>query len=121
MSSNKLIYDCDYTYYKNQANKNKLEYLLSPDKYSNFSQKFVDRGIVGGTNVNINETNLVDIESELKNINRVASKSAYDGYPDTNYKEVKTILVNDGVSSGKNLESSSMFDFSNLLLPENNK
>ena len=117
MSSNKLIYDCDYTYYKNKQNKNKLEYLLSPDKYYNLNENTINRGIVGGTNIGVPSKNLVDIESELKGVNRIASKSAFNGLPNEN--NYNSVLVQPGVNAGKNLKNINMFDYTNLLLPEN--
>lgn len=117
MSSNKLIYDCDYTYYKNKENKNKLEYLLSPDKYYNLNENTVIRGIVGGNNIGVPYNNLVDIESELKGVNRIATKSAFKGLPDENVNN--NVLVPPGFNTGQNLKSINMFDYKNLLLPEN--
>ena len=118
MSSNKLIYDCDYTYYKNKQNKNKLEYLLSPDKYYNLNENTISRGIVAGNNIGVPSTNLVDIESELKGVNRIASKAAFRGLPDENVN-TNSVLVQAGVNTGQNLTSINMFDYKNLLLPEN--
>ena len=126
MSSNKLLYDCDYTFYKNNENKNKLSYLLSPDKYYNINQSRINRGIISGNDVSINTGNLVDLESELKGVNRIASKAPNNKFPN-NTLELDNYFIRhsefdlDIIETKKNhLKSIDMFDYSNLLLKENN-
>ena len=74
MSFNRLTYDnCSY---KTNLSENisQLSYLLDTVKYENCSKCRNELGLVGGTNVSQVAGNLVDLESDLFNIDRSGSK-----------------------------------------------
>ena len=126
MSSNKLIYDCDHTFFKNLENRNQMQYLMSPDKFYNVNQYRIHRGIISGNDISINKGNLVDLESELKGVNKIASKSPNNKYPNNtielnNYYIRHSDFDVDVINIAKHdLQTVDMFDYSNLLLPDNN-
>ena len=125
MSSNKLIYDCDHTVLKNLENKNQMQYSLSPDKFYNVNQVRINRGIISGNDVSINKGNLVDLESELKGVNKIASKAPNNKYPHNTMQLNKYYIRHNDFDvdviniAKKDLQTVDMFDYSNLLLQEN--
>lgn len=74
MSFTNLRYDnCDYKYQLKQS-MTPLQYHLDPVKFENSMPCRIELGIVGGNNVSLPRGNLVDVESELRGITRVASR-----------------------------------------------
>ena len=73
MSLNRLIYD-DCAYAKRiKESTDPVNYMLNPIRYENCNKCRVELGILGGTNVSINEGNLVDVESDLSGRVRLLS------------------------------------------------
>ena len=74
MSFNRLRYDnCAYTHELNES-VGTLAYVLDPSKYENCNKCRMELGIIGGTNVSHIKGNLVDLENDLRNQTRAASK-----------------------------------------------
>ena len=74
MSFNRLMYDsCSYKKTVEESTGT-LSYMLNPIKYENCSKCRVEFGVLGGTNVSHTKGQLVDTESELRNITRMNSK-----------------------------------------------
>jgi hypothetical protein len=73
MSLNRLIYD-DCAYAKRvKESTNPMNYMLNPIRYENCNKCRVELGLFGGTNVSINDGNLVDVESDLSGRVRLLS------------------------------------------------
>ena len=73
MSLNRLIYD-DCAYAKRiKESTDPVNYMLNPIRYENCNKCRVELGVVGGTNVSINDGNLVDVESDLSGRARLLS------------------------------------------------
>ena len=74
MSFNRLMYDsCSYKKSVEESTGT-LSYMLNPIKFENCSKCRVEFGVIGGSNVSHTKGQLVDTESELRNITRVNSK-----------------------------------------------
>jgi hypothetical protein len=74
MSFNRLHYDtCAY---KNDLAQSvgTLGYMLYPGRYENMSNSRIEFGIVAGNDVSIIKGNMVDLESDLRNQTKLASK-----------------------------------------------
>jgi hypothetical protein len=70
MSFNRLRYDqCAYQKDLSQSTSS-LNYTLDPNKFYNCNDCRVEFGLVGGNNVSITNSNMVDLESDLFNITR---------------------------------------------------
>lgn len=66
MSSNRLTYDdCSYKQSLKQS-VSPLSYTLDPIRYEHTNKCRMELGIVGGTAVSHNKSNLVDVENELR-------------------------------------------------------
>ena len=63
MSSNRLIYTCEYKCLRVTESVGTLEYVLNPLQYENVNKCRIEFGIVGGNNVSQVKGNLVDLES----------------------------------------------------------
>jgi len=73
MSFNRLIYDpCAYAKNLDQQSSI-LTYNLDPNKHYNCNPCRMGFGILGGNVVSLDNTNLVDLESELRNQTRLNS------------------------------------------------
>jgi hypothetical protein len=71
---NRGLYDsCNYQK-RLEENQGMLGYNLDSNKFYNCNQKRVDFGLLGGNNVSQSTDNLVDLESDLRNITRLYSK-----------------------------------------------
>ena len=57
-----------------QESVSPLEYQLNPQKYEHCKKCRIELGVVGGTNVSHADGNLVDVESDLRNITRASSR-----------------------------------------------
>ena len=80
MSFTNLRYDeCDYKHQLHQSTT-PLGFQLDPVKYENCSPCRMELGIVAGNNVSLPRGNLVDVESELRGISRIASRCATMNY-----------------------------------------
>ena len=74
MSFNRLQYDnCAYTHQLHES-VGTLAYILDPSRYENCNKCRMEFGLVGGTNVSHIKGNLVDLETDLKGITRLATK-----------------------------------------------
>jgi len=74
MSFNRPIYDsCAYNKRLDESS-NVLTYRLDPNKFYNCNPCRIGFGVVGGNNVSLNDTNLVDLESDLRNQTRLYSR-----------------------------------------------
>jgi|SaaInlV_165m_DNA_3_1040750.scaffolds.fasta_scaffold72493_1 hypothetical protein len=74
MSYSRTIYDkCAYAK-QLQESVSPLEYQLNPQKYEHCKKCRIELGVVGGTNVSHADGNLVDVESDLRNITRASSR-----------------------------------------------
>ena len=70
MSFNRLRYDqCAYQKDLSQSTST-LNYSLDPNKFYNCNDSRVEFGLLGGNNVSITTSNMVDLESDLFNITR---------------------------------------------------
>ena len=70
---NRLIYDkCAYQQKLNSSTA-PGNYIMYPGKYEHCSKCRIQLGQVGGNAVSLYDGNMVDLESDLFNINRVAS------------------------------------------------
>ena len=88
MSSNRLLYDqCEYTQ-RLGGNTNQLSYTLDPLQYVNPNQCRMELGVVGGNNVSQIKGNIVDLESDLKNITK-----KYSECPSQKFKSLCENLV----------------------------
>lgn len=65
--------DCAYQKELNE-NQNVLHYNLDANKFYNCNPTRIDFGLLGGNNVSQSSENLVDVESELRNQNRLYSR-----------------------------------------------
>ena len=74
LASSQLIYDEDASRIRTKQSTQPLNYLLNPLKFSNCHSCRIEFGIVGGRDVSLNNTNLVDLESDLSGRTRVLSK-----------------------------------------------
>ncbi len=74
MSFTRIAYDiCDYTKRLNEGTSI-LTYILDPIRYYHPKPYRIPFGVVGGNNVSISKHNLVDLENDLFNMNRVFSR-----------------------------------------------
>lgn len=74
MSFNRLRYDnCSYQHELSES-VGTLAYMLDPSRYENCNKCRPELGLVGGTNVSHVSGNLVDLESDLMGVTRLASK-----------------------------------------------
>jgi hypothetical protein len=74
MSFNRLIYDqCSYAKDLDQQSSI-LTYTLDPNKHYNCNPCRVGFGVLGGNVVSLDNTNLVDLESDLRGSTRVLSR-----------------------------------------------
>ena len=73
MSSNKLIYDTDAYAVSVKESTAPYDYMLYPGKFENTAKCRIEFGVVGGNGVSLFSGNLVDLESELRGQNRLAS------------------------------------------------
>ena len=73
MSSNRLIYDtCAYKKKLDQSTS-PLQYHLNPLKYENCNKCRIELGMVSGPSTSQIKGNLVDLENELRGLNRLLS------------------------------------------------
>lgn len=73
MSWTRTPYDqCAYRKNLRQSTSS-LDYILDPNKYYNCNQCRIELGTFGGNNVSLSQNNLVNVESDLKNITRQLS------------------------------------------------
>jgi hypothetical protein len=73
MSWTRLDFDtCAYNKKLNQSTS-ALTYTLDPNKFYNCNDCRIEFGVVGGNNVSISKGNLVDLENDLRNQNRLYS------------------------------------------------
>lgn len=74
MSSNRLSYDdCSYKQSLRQS-VSPLNHMMDPIRYNHTNKCRMELGIVGGTNVSHNKSNLVDVENELRGQNYPSTK-----------------------------------------------
>ncbi len=74
MTSNRLLYDeCAYSK-RIKESTSPVGYLLNPIKFENCNKCRNELGLLGGTNVSINNSNLVDVESDLSGRTRLLSQ-----------------------------------------------
>ena len=74
MSSNRLSYDdCSYKQSLRQS-VSPLNHMMDPIRYNHVNKCRMELGIVGGTNVSHNKSNLVDVENELRGQNFPSTK-----------------------------------------------
>lgn len=74
MSFNRLNYDtCAYKQDLAQS-VGTLGYVLYPGRYENNSKSRIEFGIVAGNDVSLIKGNMVDLESDLRNQTRLASR-----------------------------------------------
>jgi hypothetical protein len=80
MSFNRLFYDTDTYSHLLKENDSILDYVLKPDKHYREKNCRIERGVVGGNNVSQISGNLVDLESDLFGITRLASLAPTSKY-----------------------------------------
>jgi hypothetical protein len=80
MSFNRTLYDPLAAQQVNQDNISTLTYTLYPGKFQNQRPCRMALGIVGGNNVSIDYTNMVDIESDLRGQTRKITRAVNGQY-----------------------------------------
>lgn len=111
MSFTRNIYDsCAYKTFLSE-NKSAGNYMLYPGKYYNNSQCRIKQGLVGGNNVSLSVTNLVDLESDLRGQTRKLSDC-----PPSKYNP-KTNKYNN--SKFEHLPTCNIIDYNKVVLPDN--
>ena len=80
MTSNRLIYDdCAYAK-KIKESTSPVSYMLNPIKNENCNKCRHELGLLGGTNVSISGSNIVDVESDLSGRTRIHSQCPKQKY-----------------------------------------
>lgn len=92
MSSNRLIYDADAYSKAIQESTAPSDYMLYTGKFENCAKCRIEFGAVGGNGVSLFSGNLVDLESELRGQNRIASLNPATMYNPEDNKANKTKL-----------------------------
>ena len=111
MSFTRNLYDnCAYKTFLS-GNKSTENYTLYPGKYYNDNQCRVQKGLVGGNNVSLSMTNLVDLESDLKGQSHKLSDC-----PSCKYNPRKNKFNN---SRFEHLPSCNIIDYNKVVLPDN--
>ena len=83
MAFSNLMYDPKSYAEQVRMSTGTLQYLLDPMKYDNCNKCRVEDGIVGGNDVSLNKTNLVDVESDLMGRTRQYTKYGCSDYAPT--------------------------------------
>ncbi len=83
MSLNSLIYDPATYRQEIYQSTQPLGYLLNPIKFENCHKCRHEIGIVGGNDVSLTTTNIVDLESDLSGRSRILSKAVCGNYVPT--------------------------------------
>jgi hypothetical protein len=81
MSFNRYPYDISEYVKELTQNRSTLQYMLDPIRYENINKSRHVLGLVGGTAVSHNASNLVDVETELYGISRTGSLCPSMKYP----------------------------------------
>jgi len=117
MSSNRLSYDdCSYKQSLKQS-VSPINYTLDPIKFNHNNKCRNELGLVGGTNVSHNKTNLVDIENELRGQTFPATKCSQFKYNPNNNgnKEYLKCTQHKPISTEKvHLKACQMFDYKSV-------
>jgi hypothetical protein len=77
------------------------KYTLDVNRYYNTTPRRIEQGIVGGNDVSIYKGNLVDLDSELRGITRMATKCP------TGLYQPRTLIQNKAVLNCKSVETCS--------------
>lgn len=118
MSFNRLSYDtCRYARELN-GNTSILGYLLDNQKFEHPKKCRHNLGLVAGANISQVKGNIIDMESELKGITRLASQCAESKVKPL---EESSVIINDKTApidtSKMHLPTCQMFAYSSVPMP----
>jgi hypothetical protein len=117
MSSNRLSYDdCSYKQSLQQS-VNPLNYTLNPMKFEHNNKCRMELGIVGGTNVSHNKSDLVDVENELRGQTFPSTKcnaNKYNPFDNSNKEYIKCSQYKPISPEKEHLKSCQMFGYNSV-------
>lgn len=120
MSSNRLSYDdCSYKQSLKQS-VSPINHMLDPIRFEHVNKCRMELGIVGGTNVSHNKSNLVDVENELRGQTFPSTKCSahkYNPYNKGNKEYIKCTSHKPISEDKVHLKSCQMFSYNSVPRP----